>query len=807
MSAVDWRLVAVLVVLLALLQGVCLLLARGLGLRLRLPAVALGLALPLVLLAPWLVQGRLLVPCNLLRVLPDVHRTVPEAPPAAAADPYDVLNDVVYQLLPWELEVRHALAARRLPFWSDAVDGGCSLWANPQAGAAAPLAMLARAVPIQHHLLAALALKLLLAFQGTWLLCRRLGRSRAASLLAGGAFALGGGLVGWGLYPISSALAWVPWLAVGTIGLCRRPRPRAIATTALIAAALLLSGHPETAAIGGLFAAVCGLALARRRGLALARRRAVTRGLLAAGVAAALGFALAAPHLLPFLHLLPGSHRAQETLAETMPPHDVELANPLTWFLYPHHLFLVSPANPHAYGRPFRDPFRGPFVWPEAVSGYAGVLLFAAAAAALAAWRDRRVRPFLLCFLAALLITARWLPFAHLAYALPPLRVTAWSRFLGVGALALVVAGAFGLDRILARRGGRPGTWIAVAAAATLSLAVHADTWVLGLWLLVGAAVLAARWSRHLAFAVAALALLVDLVPWSRSLLPSCPTALFYPRTEVTELLAREAGPAATGRAAGALQLLFPSLLPVYGLADPRPHNPLAQVSQLQTLDAAFGYAPTRRRYFPRFVNVDHPLLDFLNVRALVGSVELPPSRTLERIDGGRFGLYRVYRNPDALPRWFLTDRARVVEPGALRAWIEGLADPREVALPAEAGAWRPTPGATGGLRTRAPAPGRLVFAVPPVGEKLLATSLPAAPGWQARSAGGAARLLRINGAFVGLAIPAGVSRVELAFVPAGFVPGLAAGAAAALAVGALLLAPRRRRHRPGGEQRQREGA
>ncbi len=697
-----------------------------------------------MLLAPWLVQGRLLVPCNLLRVLPDVHRTVPEAPPVAAADPYDVLNDVVYQLLSWELEVRHALAARRLPFWSDAVDGGCSLWANPQAGAAAPLAMLARGVPIQHHLLAALALKLLLACQGTWLLCRRVGRSRAASLLAAGAFALGGGLVGWGLYPISSALAWVPWLVVGTIGLCRRPRPRAVATTALVAAALLLSGHPETAAIGGLFAAVCGLALARRRGralarrrsLVLARRRALARGLLAAGVAATLGFALAAPHLLPFLHLLPGSHRAQETLAETMPPHRVELANPLTWFLSPHHLFLVSPANPHAYGRPFRDPFRGPFVWPEAVSGYAGVLLFAAAAAALAAWRDRRVRPFLLCVLAALLITARWLPFAHLAYALPPLRVTAWSRFLGVGALALVVAGAFGLDRILARRGRRSGTWIAVAAAAALSLAVHADAWVLGLWLLVAAAVLAARWSRRLAFALAALALLVDLVPWSRSLLPSCPTALFYPRTEVTELLAREAGPAATGRAAGALQLLFPSLLPVYGIADPRPHNPLAPVSQLQALDAAFGYAPTRRHYFPRFVNVDHPLLDFLNVRALVGSVELPPPRTLERMDGGRYGLYQVYRNPDALPRWFLTDRARVVEPGALRAWIEGLADPREVALPPEVGAWRPTPGATGGLRASAPAPGRLVFAVPPAGEKLLATSLPAAPGWRARAEG-----------------------------------------------------------------------
>ena len=75
-----------------------------------------------------------------------------------------------------------SLSAKRMPFWSDVLEGGSSMWSNPQAGVLSPLQMVARVFPIQYHLLAALALKMLVAFQGTWLLARVVGRSRAASL-------------------------------------------------------------------------------------------------------------------------------------------------------------------------------------------------------------------------------------------------------------------------------------------------------------------------------------------------------------------------------------------------------------------------------------------------------------------------------------------------------------------------------------------------------------------------------------------------------------------------------------------------
>src|SRR5262249_57606388 len=120
----------------------------------------------------------------------------PHAGGAPGIDPparHDLLNDSISQFLPWELEIRHALAARRLPFWSDLLEGGSSPWANPQAGVLSPLQIPARFLPIQHHLLGALALKILVAFQGTWLLARRVGRRPLFSLLAGAGFALGGG--------------------------------------------------------------------------------------------------------------------------------------------------------------------------------------------------------------------------------------------------------------------------------------------------------------------------------------------------------------------------------------------------------------------------------------------------------------------------------------------------------------------------------------------------------------------------------------------------------------------------------------
>jgi outer membrane protein assembly factor BamD len=58
---------------------------------------------------------------------------IPQGPEVTPTDRHELLNDTLYQLLPWELEIRHALSERRLPFWSDRLEGGSSPWGNPQA--------------------------------------------------------------------------------------------------------------------------------------------------------------------------------------------------------------------------------------------------------------------------------------------------------------------------------------------------------------------------------------------------------------------------------------------------------------------------------------------------------------------------------------------------------------------------------------------------------------------------------------------------------------------------------------------------
>jgi hypothetical protein len=795
MPWIDLRLAGTLIAVMLLLQAVCWLLAKGLRLRLEKSAVLGGWLAPLVLILPWLAGNPLLVPCDVLSLV------VPDAPKIERSPRHDLLNDAVYQLLPWELEVRHALSAGRLPLWSDALEGGTSPWANPQAGALSPVQMAARPLPIQHHLLGALVFKLLIAFQGTWLLARLVGRSRAASLLAAAGFSLGGALTAWALFPVTATVAWVPWLAAGTIRLFRRPDGRAIATTAAITAALLLSGHPETAAFGGLFAAVCGLCLRRRA-------KGFLRGLGAAAAAAVLGCGLAAPQILPFLKTVPGSQRAVETLTHTLPPAHPYLFYPLSWFVPGYGHFMLAPVSPHAFGRPYRDPFGGPFNWADSEGGYTGLVAFAGAFAALLAVRDRRARPFLAFAIAALLLAARPLPLAEFLFSIPLLRVPAYPRCLLPGSLALCIAGAFGLDLLFsrARMGVRREVlaWSGLALAALASLATVADGWTIGLWSALAVGFVVARLRPRWGAVALGAVLLADLVPWSRSMLPAGHPAAFYPRTELMETIRRQAGEPAGGRGVGADLLLYPNLLPAYDVADFRPHNPMVPVRQIQVLDAAFGFRPTMGEYFSPLRHIDHPLLDFLGVRVVLGSPAVPPSRTLQRIDGGRFLPYTLLHNPDALPRWFMPSAVEVIERRQVTGWIAGMkAADRVAVFGDEVGSWRPAPASAVLIpKPVSSTPGHIVLDVPGSGERLLATSMAWSPGWSARAGGRDLQTLTVNGAFVGARLPAGASRVELRFMPPGFVAGCVAFGISAVAALLLLTFPSippalRRRARP----------
>jgi hypothetical protein len=292
----------------AVLQLLLAGLARLLGRPLDRGAIAVGLVLPWVLLAPWVNPGKVLAPSAVLgQFLP-----LPgEVPPVGA---HELLNDAVFQFLPWEVEVRRALAARRLPLWSDLLEGGSSPWVNPQAQVLSPIAVLARAAPLQHFLFVGLLLKLLVACQGTWVLARRLGCRSPPALLAGASYALGGGILAWALFPHTSTAAWAPWVVAGTLAVARGGGRAARIGLALVTAALLLSGHPEIAVAAVCLAALVAVALRRRR------RGSLLRVVGACALAGSLGIGLAAPHPLPFTLATRHSLRAGERLETPVPP-------------------------------------------------------------------------------------------------------------------------------------------------------------------------------------------------------------------------------------------------------------------------------------------------------------------------------------------------------------------------------------------------------------------------------------------------------------------------------------------------------
>jgi hypothetical protein len=797
----SWNLLVSCPAALGCMQLVCWALARGLGLRLSARAMAMGLCLPVAVLAPFLFGSDVLAPTG----------TLNQVMPGARADPahmtHLMMSDTTYQFLPWELEVRHALRERRLPLWSDRLDGGSSPWLNPQAAVLSPIAMLARLAPIQDFLLLALALKLLVACEGAWLLVRRLGCSRVAALLAAASFAVGGGLMSWALFPHSATVAWVPWLAAGAIVLCRRPAPRAIAATAAITAALLLSGHPETALAGGLFAALCGLALRRRR--------AGWRGVAAAGLAAAIGCGLAAPQVAPFLHAVPQSQRARDMLALALPPDHFAALRPATWFLPNTVAYLKSPVNPRAFGLPYGEAFNGPYNWVDALSAYAGLVAFAGAVVAALALRRRRVWPFVGFAAAVLLLVAGFLPLARLIHAVPALRVPAWSRMLPVSCLALAVAAAFGCDLLLYGRGlGRPASGepgdgdhgrrrlrrrglqvaAALAAAAAVSVAVDGAPEVLAVWGLIGAAALAARWRPAAGAWLLVLALGLDLAPWSQRLLPHGEPGLFYRSNPLMAALQRETA-GGRWRAVGMDLLVYPSLLPVYGLDEVRVNNVLAPSDHLRVLRLAFGFDPSISNYYATFPRADHPLLSFLNVRVVVGNAYVRPRGLAPLPPEPGVLPFELFVNRAALPRWFVPEAVDVIDPAAFPAWLAGLAAPGRVAVyRAQIGSWQPPAAAAAplGARLLAGAPGHLELAVPGSGRRLLATSLPSPEGWRAHAGGQSLPTVTVDGAFLGALVPAGASRVTLDFRPPGFAAGLAVCALAVAALAVLAWRPAR---------------
>jgi hypothetical protein len=773
----SWSIVAGSALSLALAQLLCHGLARGLGLRLRLRDIATALCLSATLWVVWASQDRLLAPVD-----GPISRQLPDAPSVSDPDRHG-LNDAVLLFLPWEMEVRRAMCSFRLPLWSDVLEGGSSPWINPQAGALAPASLLTRHIPIEHWLLVAFAVKLVIAYHGASLLARALGARATASGIAGLGLALGP-LTPWAVFPpLSNVIAFMPWLVLGTLRVARSGSGKVLATTGVIFAALLLSGHPETALASSLLAATVGISFARRN----ERPRALARS----AAAALLGATLAAVQFVPFLVALPRTHRVarvaerQATAAESDPEGKTNEAASS-------HSILLRPLHPWAFGRPFHEPNRGPAPWPAQGAGYPGLLATAGTALALSSRRARRrALPFVGFAVLALALVSATPPGPSWWSRLPLASAYVPNRLLSAAALALIVAGALGIEAVSRQKKPLLSGWIAIAVTGCASLAILANALALATWGLVAVALALGQRRRRWASALLVLAALVDLVPWAYDHLPRGHRELFYPRTATIRSIQRAQGVTGTQRVVGAGRLLYPSLLPMYGIADIRPQNPMAPADQLAVLETALGFRPESETYKGAIRRPAHPLLDFLSVKVIVTSDRGPRLRRYKLVSRRASAGMRVYRNPHSLPIVFLPTAIDLVPPAGLLARLRDVTDARRVAVSEPAAGLRgfgeEAPWDPNAVEILTANPGSMDLRVARTGPRLLASSLPGPAGWEARGGSGSRlRTVVVNGAFLGVVVPDGIERVALRYRPPGFVLGCWLSLAGVLAAGAL---------------------
>lgn len=516
-------------------------------------------------------------------------------------------GDAFTYFTPYRDYANAALRGGRLPLWNPYLFLGVPFLANPQTAVLYPLHWPFIWLSTGKSLAASLALHLVIAGLGAYLLARRnAGLGFLPSLATGLIFSLSGYLGAHaGQVNQVSAAAWLPWLLVlleeatgtyrpATSGQPARPpgfraclaaaNLLALAGLALVVALQLLAGHTQTSYINlvGLMMVACYPALSALLAWAGGRRRRQPRPLerkelaeaaarLALTLAAvALGALVAAVQLVPTWELADQSVRSG----------GLSYREVVSFSLRPRALLLTLLPT---YGENLAGRFGTP-AFAEFVA-YVGVVALVLAALALVLERARRVqgaRPnpylgigLLLAVAGFFLALGAYNPLTFLMYQLVPgfdlFRAPA--RWMALYTLGVSLLAGIGLHSLRSAAGPlrlwsvprwfgnrRPARLIWLGLLALLLAFLLWQQWpgplTIALWLAAGGAMLLlARWRGRPWAAPAIVALLVlELAAASLALdhtRPTAPEAITSLRTAPAHLLAVAADEEAAGRIPG----------------------------------------------------------------------------------------------------------------------------------------------------------------------------------------------------------------------------------------------------------------
>jgi hypothetical protein len=709
------------------------------------------------------------------------------------------INDLVLQIVPWAHQVRESWLSGHIPLWNNLSGSGYPLLANAQSSALSPLRILALPLPLGQSFAAEAAMKFLIALTFTFLFCRRR-YSEIASAAAAVCFAFCSFIVVWLHFPLATVAVFVP-AALHQIDLIveRRTYGRFV-FAAILWTVMIFGGHPETVAH------IFFISLLYLLWIVFVERAANRKLFVTLGAALIVSALLAAPFLAPFAEALTKSRRYSELQS-----------SPNVIGYYSDRDSIALLVQPRYFGQlPFERPWSDS-VAAESITGFAGALGIAAWFALAIhvvrarAWRSREFF-FVIATLIVLGIILGWPGVSQLFHLVFKLAANARLRLLLCFLLAVQTAAVIDLVRINARAyliGILVCSGILlflVYAIAFPNSGAH-DTAVLVLLpsvaVLAAATLAASMRYREGALMVLLAAIVAEVLGATSGWNPTIRAQEMYAATPLIEKLQMLKAKLTTPfRIVGTGPVFFPNVSAIFGLEDIRAHDPMANGRYLGVLRVLTGY--DTEDYFPKWKDVETQVLDYLNVKYVItlprGDLRDPQRYTL--VYEGRDG--RIFENTNTLPRFYTVPN--VILEFRNDRYVQLLQHQHDWAntallknLPVEndrmrvdllAARPKTSPNATLRMKSAGVDDFRMNIAAPRY--SFVVSSIPWWPGWKVERNGRTINPIRVNGAFLGFAVPPGQADVHVWYSPMTFWGGLWLSVATMLALVALPMLRRR---------------
>ena len=774
-------------------------LARRSGVELPKKVALFFYALVLVFFFKPLTQQYVITQDDFLNTLPPWYFT------AKVTDAInDEMNDIPLQHSVWGIQVRESWKALKPPLWNPYAGSGYPLLANGQSQGLSPIRFLALPVPTTYFMAAEAAMKILIALTFAFLFCRGRGYSELASVVGATVFGFAGFLHSWLHFPHVTAACWAPAVLYLIDRIAEQRTFGRFAAAAFVWTAILFGGHPETASH------IFFLALLYLAWIVFIEKRTPARIFLTLGGAMTVAAMLSAPFLLPFLEALPKSQRYAEIKASPLVAEGQPYTEPGS---------LLVGFQAHYFGRAPHEKAWGPAV-AEPVGGFAGVLGLIGFFGLLAhvirrrAWRSVEFF-FVIATVIVFGVVDGWPFLGDAIHTVLP--VVAHARFRMLFVLLMGIQAAAAID--LTQRGERMPLVIGAAVVSAMLIALlaimnHPDphyrmvsiTTSLRSVAVILLAALFAFVRRKPVLLALLVAVIFELWSVTRAWNPPLPAELMYRRTPLIARLEelRDAAPQdAPFRIAGVGPMLFPNTNAAFGLEDIRAHDPMAYDRYMGFLRLTADYRTGAENYHAWFDNTNAPVLDFLNVRYMTqdpGTRDADPERWA-LVHDSREG--KIYENRRFLPRFY-----------AVRNVIIEFRDERFFRMLREHQGWAHTallddlklesqqqhddffnprpedaPLAVAKIVSAEPTSYRVQVSAPRW--SLVVSSIPWWPGWKVTRNGERVDPVRVNGAFLGFAVPPGETDVRVVYSPWTWWVGCGLAA-----LGVLILGVRWRSHR-----------